>query len=263
MSASAPKSRCMSSTNANALENGLLLKNGPDALKESLCARLSEIHDALMSRPSLHHARVALDFLVEYRMALTTAFELSAWTFAMCQQEPSVGWDEVLSRVVSALSHVLRTPTRASWQNAHNVWAKFYLSIASGGCARLPDGDVGARYVVRPSPPSSPFNGQLFCVPTLTPALITERSYANRMECELALSMLPRGNIASMDSVYCNEYGCSRVPEWSNVPQYGLTCNGRGCCGSSNGSSESSCSSPSSSSSPSGPSVYRNYPYMG
>ena len=247
----ASKSRCM--FNANALRD-----KGPEALKQSLCAQLSEIHDALMSRPSLHHARVALDFLLEYRMALTTAFELSAWTFAMCQQEPSVGWDEVLSRVVSALSHVLQAPSQATWQRAHSVWAKFYLSIASGGCARLPDGDVGARYVVRPSPPSSPYNGQLFCVPTKTPALMTERSYANRMECELALSMLPRGNIASMDSVYCNEYGCSRVPEWSNVPQFGLTCNGCGdksCCGSSssNGSPEIRAS----------PSVYRNYPYMG
>ena len=235
----------------NALLNMNAHLNVPgEDVKQSLCAELSRIHDTLMSQPSKRSVSLALDFLLQYRMALTTAFEMGAWTFAMCQQEPSVSWQEMFERVVASLSGVLKAPTKDAWQRTHATWNKFYLGVSSGGCARLPDGDVGARYVIRPSPASSPYNGQLFCVPTQTPALLTERSYTNRMQCELALSLLPRGNVASMDSVYCNEYGCSRVPQWSNTPQFGLTCGGGPgtCCGS--GRTEE-------------PVVYRNYPYMG
>lgn len=196
-----------------------------------LCVSLAEINDSMSNGPCAATFLRALTFLRDYESALANSFSMCAWTFAMCQHtpmpaipggEPNPTWDEAYTEVVSSLELALAVLTQESWLSAHRTWEKFYLSVSTGCCAKLPNGDVGSRFVIRPGPPTPPFNGQLFCVPTLTPALLTERSYATRQECDLALSFLPRGNVAQTDKVYCNEYGCSRVPQWSNIPQYSL-----------------------------------------
>ena len=187
-------------------------------MKETLCTELARINTDLMSpRATLVTVSNVLQFLQHNSFRLRTAFEMCAWTYPMHRAEPSIGWDAAFSRLTDALHALLAKypPSSVKISQARQVWTNFYAGVSSGCCSVLPDGTLGSRYVIRVAP-----NGQSVCVPTLTPAKITERSYTNRMECELALSMLPRGNIALQDKVTCNEYGCFQTPQWNNVPQY-------------------------------------------
>jgi hypothetical protein len=113
-------------------------------------------------------------------------------------------------RTAATLDMLLRAPSPKTLQLARNAWSAFYRSHV------LPNGRCGSRFVI------NTVNNRTMCMPTTTPALVTQRSFSTIDECELALSMLPRGNIALEDVVYCNEYGCFQTPQWSNVPQYGF-----------------------------------------
>jgi hypothetical protein len=188
-------------------------------MRATLCTELARINIALMSRHvTLATVQNVLQFLQHNSFRLRTAFEMCAWTYPMQRAEPTLGWDAAFSKLTDALGALLAKyhPSFVEVNQARDAWTNFYTGVSAGCCSVLPNGTLGSRYVIR----VSPLNGQSVCVPTLTPAKITERSYTNRMECELALSMLPRGNIALQDNVTCNEYGCFQTPQWNNVPQY-------------------------------------------
>jgi hypothetical protein len=215
----------------------------------SLCALIEEMHlkvvnSALSSPPSaVSVISMTLQFLREHRARLLSAFSSCAWTFAVCPREPQPCFERSLNHVMHTLQTILARLTASpnngdAWasdaqllRQARDTWIRFYTSISTGCCTKLPNGDMGARYVIRLTPNIPPFDGQLACIPTLTPAKLTERSYADRRQCELALSLLPRDNVAMVDQVHCNEYGCYRVPLSTHSPQtmYGRRRRGDGC----------------------------------
>ena len=217
----------------------------------SLCAQLEQVHLAVLnsasSSPSstVYVISMTLQFLHTHRARLLSAFSSCAWTFAACPREPQPCFERSLNHVVRTLQSILArmtAPQNAGYlwtgdgqllRQARDTWMRFYMSISTGCCsgaaAKLPSGDVGARYVIRLTPNIPPFDGQLACIPTLTPAKVTERSYGDRRECELALSLLARDNVALVDQVHCNEYGCYQVPLSTHSPQTMYGRRGDGC----------------------------------
>lgn len=214
----------------------------------SLCALLDQVHRAVLNSASLSPSSavyvisMTLQFLHEHRPRLLSAFSSCAWTLAACSREPQPCFERMLNYVMKTLqtivARVTAPPTAAGFleggdgpllRQARDTWMRFYTSISTGCCAKLPNGDMGARYVIRLTPNVPPFDGQLACIPTLTPAKVTERSYAYRRQCELALSMLSRNNVAMVDQVRCNEFGCYRVPLSTHSPQTMYDRRGDGC----------------------------------
>jgi hypothetical protein len=217
--------------------------------QRTLCDLIASVNKSLVSNPCCATVQSAVNFLQKYRTAIYNVFGACAWAYACSPQQPPLHWGTCVERVEAALQGVLTerdymgAPCRESvgknsaWDVALDVWSKFYLSITSGCCARLPDGNLGARYVIRQTPNKSPYFGRTICMPTLTPARRTERSYGTNGECELALSQLPPqvGAVPVLNQVYCNNFGCYEQPQWGRAPAYNLECAGGsdGCCGPS------------------------------
>lgn len=183
--------------------------------KKSLCEQLHAIDRQIKHPrgPTGDSLRRALTFLQKRKPDLYDAFADCAWTYATSPREPQPSFSEAFSRVHHALDHALRashTTTRAV-----DEWTRFHLAVTTGCCGVLPNGETGTRYAIRATPHQQPFGGHLICVPTLTPAKVTERTYNDVRECELALSMLSRGNVIATNGVRCNEYGCYQTPQWS------------------------------------------------
>lgn len=192
-----------------------------------LCVQLKQLHASIVDAPAaaLHDViAMALRFLHARRPQLLAAFSSCAWTLATAPREPQPCFEESLNHVVRALAETWRQlhlngGRGGDGDRVKDAWTRFYMSISTGCCAGGRRELDGARYVIRLSPNTPPFDGQLVCVPTLTPANITERSYADRRQCELALSLLARDNVALVDRVFCNEYGCYQVPLSTRTPQ--------------------------------------------
>jgi len=194
----------------------------------SLCTQLDQLHASIGNAPPAAFPDVivvALRFLHARRPHLLAAFSSCAWTFATAPREPQPCFERSLNHVVRVLTQAWlqqqqQRTSDADVRHVKDVWTRFYMSINTGCCQRGVGGELdGARYVIRLSPDTPPFDGQLVCVPTLTPAKTTERSYADRRQCELALSLLARDNVALVDRVFCNEYGCYQVPLSTRTPQ--------------------------------------------
>lgn len=192
---------------------------------KSLCARLRWIDERLGRAPSVWSVRETLGFLYANVHQLRNAFGSCAWTYAGAPHEPQQTFVQFLTHVIHEFEFALRKYNDmarrggrggggdgAWYGSAMAAWTRFLTGVSTGCCRALPDGRVGSRYVIRATPPASASRGEQICVPTLTPSKITERSYASRDECELALSFLPRNSVVLADKVTCNEYGCYQTP---------------------------------------------------
>lgn len=216
--------------------------------KEALLSELDSVTQALFSTPSCATAQAALEWLQANKQALLNQFGLCAWTYALCQQEPPLSWGACVQLVEQSLLNLVQPkdnllnervsmfaqaqpypqePPCASmnnnvWTIAMDVWRKFHLACTAGCGGKDPNGSLASRYVIRQTPDVNPYFGRTICVPTSTPARLTERSYANRAECELALSQLPpqMGAVPVLDKVYCNEFGCYTDVEWGRAPAF-------------------------------------------
>jgi hypothetical protein len=196
--------------------------------KKSLCEQLHAIDRQIKHPrgPTGDSLGRALTFLQKRKSDLYDAFADCAWTYATSPREPQPSFAAAFSRVHHALDHALTLfdgftfihhTLRASHTTTRAVdeWTRFHLAVTTGCCGVLPNGETGTRYAIRATPHQQPFGGHLICVPTLTPAKVTERTYNDVRECELALSMLSRGNVIATNGVRCNEYGCYQTPQWS------------------------------------------------
>jgi hypothetical protein len=231
--------------------------------KATLIDELQSVSSALLQTPSCQSASAALGWLHSNKLALLNQFGLCAWTYAVCQQQPPLPWGKCVMLTANALQQVLQPknnllnervsmfaqgqpyPTDAAcaqaagssheWAVALDAWKKFHLAIMSGCGAKEPNGALGARYVIRQMPGGSPYLGRTVCVPTLTPAKLTERSYPSQAECELALSQLPPqvGAVPVLNQVYCNEFGCYTNVNWGRAPAYGAEPATTGMCAGS------------------------------
>jgi hypothetical protein len=219
--------------------------------KETLLAELQEVTAQLMQSPTCRTAAGALRYIESNKQALLNQFGLCAWSYAICQQQPPLSWgacvqlveqallgvlvpkNNLLNEQVSMFAQAKPYPERAAchapvgsthaWANALNLWQKFHLALTAGCGGKDPNGALSSRYVIRQTPDVNPFFGRTICMPTLTPARLTERSYPSQAECELALSQLPPqvGAVPVLDQVYCNEYGCYNNVQWGRAPAYG------------------------------------------
>lgn len=217
--------------------------------RQLLCAECAQVTQNLLNQPTCASASGALNWLQQRKTDIYNVLGACAWTYACSPQQPPLHWGTCLSSVEQALLDVIMprdysgracqysVNSSHEWQRLLDKWQKFYLSIRSGCCVELPDGNLGARYVIRQTPNKPPFFGRTICLPTLTPSKITERSYNTRGECELALSQLPPqvGAVPNLNGVYCNQYGCYNEPEWGRAPAYTLECVGGAQCGTENG----------------------------
>ena len=231
--------------------------------KTTLLQELETVTQHLMSHPSCESASAALQYLMVNKQALLNQFGLCAWTYAICQQQPPLPWGQCVLLVQDALHRVLQpknnllnervsmfgqaqpypsTSPCASppgstheWSVALDVWQKLYVAMTSGCGGKDPNGSLASRYVIRQTPDVNPFFGRTVCIPTLTPAKLTERSYPSRAECELALSQLPpqEDAVPLLDQVYCNEFGCYTDVQWGRKPAYGAEPSTSGYCGGS------------------------------
>lgn len=219
------------------------------ASKQALVFELEKVNDALKAQPCCATIAAALTFLKANKLAILNQFGLCAWTYAVCQQQPALPWAAAVQFTENAIEGVLRRKQYMQgsplcqfnidevneWPVALDAWTKFYIAVASGCAARAADGHMGARYVIRQTPDAPPFFGRTICVPTQTPASVTERSFASNMECEMALMQLPpqQEYVPVKGDVYCNQYGCYQVPGWGPKPPYGFDCAASGFCGGS------------------------------
>jgi len=199
----------------------------------NLCVELERVNTALMSNPCCATAQAALNFLHQRKTAIHVVFGQCAWAYACAPQPnaPDHPWDDCLANVKHALKEVLSeknimgrpcqldVQSCSAWNVALDVWSKFHLAITTGCCARMPNGDLGAKYVIRQTPNVSPYYGRTICMPTLTPARVTERSYASLGQCEMALSQLsPQAEYVPYQAqTYCNEFGCFLQPQWGHT----------------------------------------------
>lgn len=213
----------------------------------TLCDGLKAVHDAMNTKPDCTTVSRALQYIQMNKFAILRQFGLCAWTYACCQQQPPLSWGECVDRLIVALEGVLQhrslmqkpycaepVDANAAWAVALDAWNKFYLALSTGCCAKLPNGDRGSRYVIRQTPNVAPYYGRTICVPTLTPAKLTERSYATQAECEMAVEQLPPQvtSLPFLENIYCNDYGCYQVPGWGVLPDLGTECSDSGlCCG--------------------------------
>lgn len=221
--------------------------------KQALVFELNDVNAAVVATPCCATIADALRFLRENKLAILNQFGLCAWTYAICQQQPALTWGDAVEFTIKAMNGVLqrklymqgflceyRVDEVNEWAVALDAWNKFYIAVSSGCAARSPDGHMGARYVIRQTPDVPPYFGRTICVPTRTPAKITERSYSSQMECEMALVQLPpqQEAVPVKGDVYCNEFGCYQVPGWGPKPPYRYDCSASGfCCGSECGGS--------------------------
>lgn len=231
--------------------------------KPALLDELEQVTKALLQAPSCKTASKALTWLQGNKLALLNQFGLCAWTYAICQQQPPLSWGTCVQLTEQALAKVLKVknnllneqvsmfgqavpyPSDAAcharagsnneWHIALDAWQKFHLAITAGCGAKEPNGALGARYVIRQTPDVNPYFGRTICVPTTTPAKLTERSYETQAECELALSQLPPqvGAVPILNQVHCNEFGCYTDVEWGRAPAYGAECGTTGMCAGS------------------------------
>lgn len=230
--------------------------------KTTLINELQKVTQSLQHSPSCNTAAQALTWLQSNKLALLNQFGLCAWTYAICQQQPPLSWgacvqlteqalvkvlqvkDNLLDERVSMFGGTVPYPFNApchsgvgstvEWHIAMDAWQKFHLAITAGCGANEPNGALGARYVIRQTPDVNPYFGRTVCIPTTTPAKLTERSYETHAECELALSQLPPqvGAVPVKNQVYCNEFGCYTDVEWGRAPAYGAECDTGMCAGS-------------------------------
>lgn len=208
--------------------------------QELLCGELERVNANLMGNPCCATAVGAINFLERRKLDISRVFGQCAWAYACAPQpnQPEYPFADCTANVTHALRAVLQEhPTlgkpcqldvqsSSAWNVALDVWSKFHLAITSGCCARLPNGDIGARYVIRTTPNVSPYYGRTVCMPTLTPARVTERQYNSLGECEMALSQLPpqADYVPYQAQTYCNEFGCFLQPQWSRKPVSVLEC---------------------------------------
>lgn len=222
------------------------LPNAPlvQATADDLCGGLNDvINAATQPNSTAMDMQAALMYLRTNEDALVGRFSACAWTYACCQQQPplslSACMENTASTLVDLLSDRVALATQPSikWDVARVALRKLAVAIQSGCCGKLADGKLGSRYVIRQTPNVAPYYGRTICVPTNTPAKLTERSYASRPECEMAVMQLPpqAGALPFQSTIYCNEFGCFQQPSWGVVPQYGFDCaDSTYCCGSPN-----------------------------
>jgi hypothetical protein len=206
-----------------------------------LCSSLNAVVDAATQPGSTaRDMSAALDYVRANEAALLGRFSACAWTYACCQQQPPLSLSACLENTAATLVDLLSdrvalaTQPSIKWDVARVALRKLAIAIGSGCCGKLPDGQTGARFVIRQAPNVAPYYGRTICVPTDTPAKLTERSYASRAECEMAVMQLPpqEGMLPFQSTIYCNEFGCFQQPSWGTVPQYGFDCDAsRYCCG--------------------------------
>jgi hypothetical protein len=221
--------------------------------KQALVFELQAVNAALTAAPSCVTLTNAVRYIKANKLAILNQFGMCAWTYAICQQEPALTWGRAVEFTLKALEGVLQRKQYMQgflceynvdevneWSIALDAWQKFYTAVATGCAARSPDGHMGARYVIRQTPDVPPYFGRTICMPTTTPAKITERSYSSQMECEMALVQLPpqQEAVPVKGDVFCNEFGCYQVPGWGPKPPFQFDCAASGfCCGSDCGSS--------------------------
>lgn len=206
-----------------------------------LCAGLEGVVVAATS-PDATPAdmNAALTYLRTNETALTERFSACAWTYACCQQQPPLPLNACMENTGLAILSLLNDPRALNskpdvkWDIARASLKKLAIAIKSGCCGKLPDGSLGSRYVIRQTPNVAPYFGRTICMPTNTPDKVTERSYASRAECEMAVMQLPpqAGTLPFTSTMYCNEFGCFQQPSWGVMPQYGFDCESSTyCCG--------------------------------
>lgn len=195
---------------------------------KAVCAFIANVTMALQEAADASVAATVLDFLQHYNTYLYQTVGRCAWNYA-CAPGPLA--PQPWSRCLQTLQHVFTTLLRApdvqsNWYIASEEWAKFALAVSSGCCARLPDGQLGARWVVRQTPNVNPYFGRTICMPTLEPALDTQRSFGSKGECEMALTQLPpqQDYVPINTPTVCNEYGCSNEVQWGRKPSYTVEC---------------------------------------
>lgn len=217
--------------------------------KQSLLNELDSVTQAFVTMPSCDTASAALGWMGQNKQAILNQFGLCAWTYAICQQQPPLSLGECVLLVEQAMRKLVQkpndlleqqvsmfaqarpyaagapcgSPNNYEWKVALDVWQKFHLALTSGCGGRDPNGALASRYVIRQTPDVNPYFGRTICVPTTTPAKLTERSYSSRAECELALSQLPPqvGAVPVLDKIYCNEFGCYTDVQWGRAPAFG------------------------------------------
>lgn len=212
-----------------------------EATAAELCSGLDEvIQTAAGPQSTVADLDAALQYMRKNEDALVSRFSACAWTYAVCQQQPPLSFSDCLENTAATLVDLLsdrvalETQPNYKWDLARSSLRKLMLAIQSGCCGKLPDGSLGSRYVIRQTPNVAPYYGRTICMPTNTPDKITERSYASRAECEMAVMQLPpqAGTLPFTSTMYCNEFGCFQQPSWGTMPQYGFDCaDSSYCCG--------------------------------
>lgn len=205
-----------------------------------LCQQIDAINNLMWQSqyPSQQVVQQAANFLLQYDTAVRQQLGQCAWAYACAPTAiGALPWSECLHRLTRALANALDGNNNASQLVvAREQWAKFNLAVQSGCAGVLPDGRLGARWVVRQTPNAAPFFGRTVCMPTTSPATDTERTYASVGECELALMQLPpqQDYVPISTGTACNEYGCFNEVQWGRTPGLTTICvDNSGTCGPS------------------------------
>ena len=176
--------------------------------KTTLLAELEQVTKPLLAAPTCATAGQALKWLRVNQQALLNQFGLCAWTYAICQQQPPLSWNDCVLLVEEALVKVLvpknnllnervsmfaqaqpygqaaacASPPNAThaWTVALDLWQKFHLAVTAGCGGTDPNGATMSRYVIRQTPDVNPFFGRTICMPTLTPATGWRRGSSER-----------------------------------------------------------------------------------
>lgn len=166
---------------------------------DCLCEKIETVNEQFVLNPNVVGAKIVLDFLTQYGKTLQTVFSSSYW-----------GYLSPLHIAIGELTHALKNAVSKKQcdMNTVKLWGNFYHRISSSSCAILPDGSRGTKYVIRQMPNTRPYNGHMACIPTQTPASVTERNYGSYDMCQMALQQLyPVDEVPVLGTVLTNEYG--------------------------------------------------------
>ena len=119
-------------------------------------------------------AKRALSFLMKYNTAIYGELGKCAWSYA-CAPTPTgaLPWHTCVSNLTKVIRNAIEHPNVASnYAIARDNWAKFTLAVQSGCNGVLPDGNRGARWMIKQTPNGEPFFGRTVCMPTPPPPAI-------------------------------------------------------------------------------------------